>query len=109
MANELEEALKAFEDAFNMGGVQQPATPAMTTQAPITASALPPKPPEPEDTFTPFFKRAVQDERFAALPDDEKWKFINLAMDDDEAGVRVRAERRWPVPGVRQNPPRAGD
>jgi hypothetical protein len=85
MPNELEDALKAFEEAFNMGGVQQPpATPAMTTQAPITAQPLPPKPPEPVDTFTPMLKAAVQDERFAALPSDEKWKFINLAMDDDE-------------------------
>jgi hypothetical protein len=83
MANELEDALKAFEDAFNMGA-PQPATPAMSTQQPITATPLPPKPPEPVDTFTPMFTKAVQDERFAALPDEERWKFVNMLMDDDE-------------------------
>lgn len=72
--------------AITTDGIAGPMVPgqAMTTQAPITAKALPLKPPEPVDTFTPMFRKAVQDERFAALPDEERWKFVNLLMDDDE-------------------------
>ena len=95
MPNELEDALKAFEDAFNMGGVQQPATPPMTTQAPITAVPKPPKPPEPVDTFTPMLKQAVQDERFEALPQEERWEFINAAMDQDETLKGFDPQKRF--------------